>query len=67
MVLADCGADPKAAADRMRAVSDIGRRDRLARDGFGVLAATIGFGNCRMTWQRACAAAAVSALLTLIP
>src|SRR5690242_6589799 len=24
----------------------------LARDGFGVLAATIGFGDCRMTWRR---------------
>ena len=25
----------------------------MARDGFGVLAATIGFGDCRMTWRRA--------------
>jgi hypothetical protein len=25
----------------------------LVRDGFGVLAATIGFGDCRMTWRRA--------------
>jgi hypothetical protein len=26
---------------------------RLARNGFGILAATIGFGDCRMTWRGA--------------
>src|SRR6516225_2550504 len=36
-----------------RRICPSGPHGRLARDGFGVLAATIGFGDCRMTWRRA--------------
>ena len=63
MVLAACGADRKTAADGMRAIFDeLGGAVGWRATDSASLAATIGFGDCRMTWRRAGAEFAFSRL-----